>query len=264
MLCTGFGGTQDTSALVAAAEAFAKAGFHTLTFDYRSFGESGGHPRQVVSIDGQLTDIAAAVACARGLDSVDGDRIALWGTSLGGGHVVTAAARDQSIAAVVAQIPFNGFPRKVQGRSTLSTLRLLGVMADDWCRGFLRLRPHYIPAVGVPGELAVMTGDGAERAIREMTSETWRNEVAPRGLIEMMRYRPGDFAAQLECPLLVCVGTEDAETTPEAAGALARAAPLGELLEYPVAHFDFYSADVRDRVIADQLAFLRRALARED
>ncbi|MGV0814859.1 alpha/beta hydrolase [Mycolicibacterium boenickei] len=260
VLCTGFGGTQDTPAVVAGAEAFAAAGFHTLTFDYRSFGESGGRPRQVVSIEGQLADIAAAVACARGLDGVDPARIALWGTSLGGGHVVTAAARDHEIAAVMAQIPFNGFPRRVEGRSALSTLRLLAVMAEDSLRGKLHRTPRYIPAVGGPGELAVMTGEGAKQAVAGMASPTWRNEVAPRALIEMMRYRPIDSATRVTCPLLVSMGTKDAETTPDKVSALAAAAPKGELLEYPVTHFDFYAEDVRGRVIADQLAFLKRVL----
>ncbi|MHC9294717.1 alpha/beta hydrolase, partial [Mycobacterium sp. LTG2003] len=260
VLCTGFGGTQDTPSVIATAEAFAAAGFHAMTFDYRSFGESGGQPRQVVSIAGQLDDIAAAVGCARRLDHVDANRVVLWGTSLGGGHVVTSAARDPAVAAVIAQIPFNGFPKKVEGRSTVSTVRLLGVMAGDWLRGMFGLAPHYIPAVGAHGELAVMASADAQRAIAGLTSPTWRNEVAPRGLIEMMRYRPGDFAKRVACPLLVCIGTADAETTPEMAGALAEAAPYGELLEYPVAHFDFYTPEVRERVVADQLAFLRRVV----
>ncbi|WKG01116.1 alpha/beta hydrolase [Mycolicibacterium sp. HK-90] len=258
VLCAGFGGTQDTPALRANAEDFAAAGFHTLTFDYRGLGESGGHPRQVVNIEGQLDDIAAAVACARGLDGVDPARIVLWGTSLGGGHVMAAAARDHEVAAVIAQIPFNGFPRRVEGRSTLSTLRLLAVMAEDWGRGRLHLPPRYIAAVGAPDELAVMTGDSAQQTIAGMASPTWRNQVAPRALIEMMRYRPIDFARQVTCPVLVCMGTEDAETTPDKVSALAEAAPRGELLEYPVNHFDFYVDDVRRRVVADQVAFLER------
>jgi fermentation-respiration switch protein FrsA (DUF1100 family) len=50
----GFGGTQDR--LFVGAERFAGAGFAVLTFDYRNFGESGGQPRQLVSIEGQLED----------------------------------------------------------------------------------------------------------------------------------------------------------------------------------------------------------------
>lgn len=54
----GFGGTQDTPALVANAEDFTNAGFAVLTFDYRSFGESDGSPRQVVNIQGQIEDFS--------------------------------------------------------------------------------------------------------------------------------------------------------------------------------------------------------------
>ena len=119
----GFSGTQDR--LFENARRFAEAGFAALTFDYRSFGESGGEPRQVVSVRGQLEDWRAAIRFARGLEGVDPDRVALWGSSLGGGHAVSVAAENPRIAAVVAQMPFNGFPRRVEGRSTLDALRLL-------------------------------------------------------------------------------------------------------------------------------------------
>lgn len=115
VLCTGFGGTQDTPSVVANAHAFADAGYLALTFDYRTFGESGGEPGQLVDISGQLADIHAAVEFARRHDRVDAGRIVLWGTSLGGGHVVTAAARDERIAAVIAQVPFNGSQRRSKG-----------------------------------------------------------------------------------------------------------------------------------------------------
>lgn len=261
VLCTGFGGTQDTPALLATAQDFARAGYHALTFDYRSFGLSDGRPRQVVSIAGQLADIAAAVACARGLDGVDPSRVVLWGTSLGGGHVITAASRDPDVAAVVAQIPFNGFPRKVEGRSVAATLRLLGAMVSDWLRGKLRMAPRYLPAIGGRGEFAVMASAEAHRVIAGMDSPTWRNEVAPRALLEMMRYRPAGFAPRVACPVLVCIGDRDAETPPELSGALAEAVPHGELKTYPVPHFDFYTDAVRPQVVADQIEFLRRVSA---
>ena len=41
---------------------------------------------------------------------MDRERIALWGTSTSGGHVVKLAAEDGGIAAVVAQVPLaDGF-----------------------------------------------------------------------------------------------------------------------------------------------------------
>lgn len=258
VLCQGFGGTQDTPAFTANARDFAVAGFLALTFDYRNLGESSGLPRQLVDIAGQLDDIAAAVAHARHHPGVDPDRIVLWGTSLGGGHVVTAAARDPRIAAAIAQIPYNGFPKKVEGRSTAATLRLLGVMVLDAVRGALGLSPAYIKQVGVPGDLAVMATHQAQQTIAEMTSATWRNEVAPRSLLDMWRYKPGDHAPFVRAPLLVCIGKYDNETQAPEASQLADLAPQGELRAYDFAHFDFYGEEIRQRVNSDQMGFLRR------
>jgi dipeptidyl aminopeptidase/acylaminoacyl peptidase len=100
------------------AEKFAAAGFFVLVFDYRRLGDSGGSPRQLINIRSELEDWAAAVACARGLPGVDAARIALWGTSLSGGHVVVAAARDGGIAAVSAQCPWWSRRRHTQAPPT--------------------------------------------------------------------------------------------------------------------------------------------------
>jgi pimeloyl-ACP methyl ester carboxylesterase len=262
VLCPGFGGTQDTPAFTANARDFAAEGFLALTFDYRHLGESDGLPRQLVDIEEQLADIAAAVSYARRLPGVDRDRIALWGTSLGGGHVVVAAARDPQIAAVVAQIPFNGFPGKVKARSTAATLRLLGAMILDAVRGVLHVAPAYIKQVAMPGELAVMTSTEADHTIDGMRSATWRNEVAPRALLAMMRYKPGDHASRVKAPMLVCIGEYDQETQAADASQLAHLAPHGELRTYHHGHFAFYHETVRKEVHADQVAFLTRVLAR--
>jgi uncharacterized protein len=255
----GFSGTQDR--LFVGAERFAGAGFAVLTFDYRNFGESGGQPRQLVSIKGQLEDWRAAIRFARTLEGVDPERIALWGSSLGGGHVVCVAAEDPRIAAVVAQIPFNGFPRRVEGRSTLDTLKLLWAMGIDAARGILGRPPYYIPMVGKPGEVAVTATPQAQEHIAALSGESghslWRNEVAPRGLIGMMRYRPGDEAHRLRMPLLVCIAEHDLETPEELSRQIAERAPRGELRRYPVSHFDFYRDPVRQRILADQIDFLR-------
>lgn len=89
----GLGGTMAVG-LDGYARRYREAGFAVLVFDYRYLGESGGEPRQLVWIPHQLQDWAAAVEYARGLDEVNPSRVALWGTSLSGGHVIVAAARD--------------------------------------------------------------------------------------------------------------------------------------------------------------------------
>jgi uncharacterized protein len=256
----GFSGTQDTPSLQAAAQAFAGAGFAALTFDYRNFGESAGTPRQLITIKGQQEDLHAAIRFARRQAGSNPARIALWGTSLGGGHVIAVAADDPQIAAVVAQIPFNGFPKKVEGRSSTAALRLLGAMVNDAVRGWLGRPPYYIRVVGTTGELAVMATPQAQQTIEAMHSLRWRNEVAPRVLFEMMRYKPSAKAHQLTMPVLVCLAEYDREAPADLARQIAEQASRGEVKSYPLAHFEFYRPDVRAQVIKDQIEFLRTHL----
>jgi dienelactone hydrolase len=263
ILAHGFSGTMDR--LLPHAERFAAGGIAALVFDYRSFGESGGAPRRVVDLPGQREDLRAAIAWVRARDDLDPDRVALWGNSLGGAHVISVAADHPRIVAVVAQIPFNGFPRRVEGRSNGAALRLLGAIVWDVIKGRLHLEPYYIPMVGRPGELAVAATHEADRHIQTLTGDSlttrWKNEVAPRGLLQMMRYRPALDAAQLTAPLLVCAAEQDRETPVDRARALAHAAPRGVLRGYPATHFDFYTDPaIRDRALADQLGFLHEHL----
>src|SRR3954468_15586392 len=79
--------------LPAYAERFAAAGLGVLLFDYRHFGASGGEPRQLLDIGRQLADWRAAVAYARG----QFERVALFGSSFSGGHVLAIGATDSAI-----------------------------------------------------------------------------------------------------------------------------------------------------------------------
>ena len=100
------------SSIVAVATAFAQAGFHAFTFDYRNLGESEGEIRQLVSVSGQQEDLLQAIRYIKKHPAVDETRLGLWGSSLGGGHVISVAAQTKDVSAVIAQIPFNGFPKK--------------------------------------------------------------------------------------------------------------------------------------------------------
>jgi hypothetical protein len=131
---------------------------------------------------------------------------------------------------VVAQIPFNGFPRRVEGRSTGAALHLFAAIVWDSLKGRLHLEPFYIPMVGKPGELAVTATHEADRHIQTLTggnvTTLWKNQVAPRGLLQMLRYRPALDAARLQAPLLVCAAEQDQETPVDSAGRSSRP-PLG-------------------------------------
>lgn len=260
VLCTGFAGTQDTPALRATARAFATAGYAALTFDYRRFGASEGVPRQVIRLDDQLEDIGRALEMLRMQPRVNPTRLALWGTSLGGAHAIVAGSRHPEVGAVIAQVPLMGFPRPVRGRTPLASLRLFGALALDSLRALLRITPRYIPVAGRRNQLAVMASADAASAADSLDGSIWRNEVAPRVLLDLARYRVGDAAAALVTPLLVCIASLDVAAPEARVLELVERAPHARALVYRVRHFEVYRPDVRERILADQIAFLRDQL----
>ncbi|WP_320670291.1 alpha/beta hydrolase [Patulibacter defluvii] len=261
VMAHGFSATREER-LPAYAERFAAAGFVVLAFDYRHFGASEGEPRQLLDIGKQHDDYRAALAYVRGLDGVDRERIALWGSSFSGGHVVAVAAGDPAIAAVVSQAPYaDSIPtlREVPLRNLLG-LTVAGLR--DQAGALLGRDAHRIPAVGAPGTFAVMTAPEAEPGFQAIQGEgtRWQNAVAGRIALTMPLYRPIRRAPKVQAPLLVCICDEDQTTPPGAAAKMAAAAPRGEAIHYPIGHFDIYVGDAFERVVADQLAFLQRHL----
>ena len=261
VIAHGFDGVREQR-LDAYAERFAAAGMASLVFDYRGFGSSDGEPRQLVDPKAQLDDWRAAIACARALDGVDPGRIALWGTSTSGGHVVRLAAEDDRIAAVVAQMPLLDGRAQLFTTPLMHSIRLVWAGLRDGIRALLRLAPLTIPAAGRPGTLAVVTTADALSGLDEITpaETTWRNEVAARFALTTPLYRPIRFARRVRCPLLVCVADGDAVIPEGPAVKAAAAAVGGELRRYPFGHFAMYFGDGFERAVAHQVAFLRRRL----
>lgn len=150
VMAHGLGGTRHMR-LDEYARTFAGSGMAALLFDYRGFGDSGGAERQIVDVAGQLADWRSAVAFARAELPVDRTRIAIWGTSFGGGHVLELAGEDAELAAVVAQCPFNDGVVSVWRRflaSPLSSMVLFALGTVDLIRGRVGARPLLVPMAG--------------------------------------------------------------------------------------------------------------------
>lgn len=263
----GTAGTMDR--LFVYAERFAAAGMAALVFDYRGWGASDGQPRQVIDIGRQLDDWRAAVGFARKLDGVDPDRIALWGSSLSGGHVVALAAEDLRVAAVVAQVPWFGDARTpgqiLRQLLAVSTLKLVGAGIRDAVRGATGRPPYLVPIVGDPGQTALFTGPEVKIALeaKGLEGSLWRNQFAPRFVFALPRYAPGRLAERLGMPLLVCVADRDRETPADFAARVVARAPRGELRQYAASHFEMYHGETFKQVLADQVHFLRTHLLEE-
>ena len=261
VMAHGFSGTRELR-LDAYAERFASAGLGVLLFDYRHFGASAGEPRQLVDIAKQHADYHAAIAYGRGLDWVDPDRVALFGTSFSGGHVLEVAAADPQIAAVVSQCPFTDGVATLPKLGVRNVARMTIAGLVDQARALAGRPPRYIPAIGPPGSLGVMTTPDAEPGMRALIpAETrWENRVAARIALRVGAYRPGRAAAKLTCPALFCLCDDDSLAPADTAAKYAAAAPRSEVKRYPVAHFEIYVDPTWSDAVAVQTEFLVRNL----
>ncbi|MGH8453188.1 MAG: alpha/beta hydrolase, partial [Nevskiales bacterium] len=247
------------------AEKFVAAGYVVLLFDYRHFGASDGEPRQLLSIGRQLDDWAAAIHFARGLSGVDPAKIALWGSSFSGGHVLVAAARDGKVAAVSSQGPMmDGLAAALNvvryaGLGMLLKLSALAVL--DQVKGLLGLAPVYVPLIAAPGQLAAMSSHDSLSGYHAIVPPHWRNEMTARLLLYLASYRPIGHAGKLPCPILILACMKDSVAPVSAALATAKkAGDKAELKQYDIGHFDIYVGEGFARSSADQLAFFNRVL----
>jgi fermentation-respiration switch protein FrsA (DUF1100 family) len=246
--------------LDAYAERFAAAGLAALVFDYRRFGASGGEPRQLLDIGDQLDDWRTAIAYARERFA----RVGLFGSSFGGGHVIAIAAEDHRLGAVVAQCPMTDGLQASLRVPPKTTAKLAKVALQDELGSRLGRRPRLVKAAGRPGELALMSSPDTLPGFESLTppDSNWVNLVAARLGLRIGLYRPGRKAAQITCPILVCVCEGDALVSVAAAEKVAEAAPHGELARYPVGHFEIYTGEWFERAVSRQAEFLARHLSR--
>ena len=267
VMAHGFGATRNAG-LEPYARRFSAAGMHVLVFDYRHFGESEGEPRQLLSIRRQLNDWMAAVSFARSLEGVDPGRIALFGTSFSGGHVIEVAVRDGSVAAVISQCPMMDGLAAIKNLLNYAGLGSLLLMTwagvRDLVRSLVGLDPLMMPIVARPGKLAAMSTPDAEPGYMAIAPPDFRNEVCARIALTVGMYRPGLKADRLPCPILIQITEKDSVAPPPAAEATARrAGSRAQVRLYPIGHFDIYVGEDFERSVTDQVEFLTHTLAPE-
>jgi pimeloyl-ACP methyl ester carboxylesterase len=257
VMAHGFTGTREIR-LDAYAERFCAAGLGALVFDYRHFGASEGEPRQLLDIEAQHDDYRAAIAFARGLEWADPARIALFGTSFSGGHVVPLAAEDRQIAALVAQCPFSDGPASLRALGPAAALRLTLPGLRDQLRALRGRPPYYIRVVGPPGSRAVMATPDSEPGFRALLPQDslWEDRVAARIALRIGTYRPGRAAERVSCPALFCVCDGDSLAPARTTVRNAERAPRAVVKRYPIGHFEIYVGEWFERAVADQTEFL--------
>ncbi|MET0899028.1 MAG: alpha/beta hydrolase [Mycobacterium sp.] len=263
VMAHGFGGTKD-SGLVPFAEKFAAVGIDVLAFDYRGFGASEGEPRQQISIDRQVADYQAAIAKAKQLSGVDPNRIALWGSSLSGGHVIRAGAGRDDVVAVIAMTPLTN--SLATGRAVIAqynVARALRSTADGVRSRFAVARgrqPIMMPLVSQPGGSGALALDGAYDSYVSLSGPTWRNEVDAAVGLELAMIKTKTHARALRGKLLVQIADYD-RYVPADAVAKTAVYGRGQVHRYPCDHFDVWPGhDWFAQASDDQVRFLKRVL----
>ncbi len=158
------------------AERFAAAGIAALVFDYRGFGDSTGEP-DLFEPSLQLEDWRAAIAFARSLPDIDPGRVATFGSSLGGGNALAAAAEDPKVAAVISQVPFLDRDSQTYAKPRHVVEEMKAAAIEG----------RYLAAVGQPDEAALISAPGAEVGWRRVVAigeeSRWRNRVSASWLL---------------------------------------------------------------------------------
>ena len=239
------------------ARAFAAAGFHAFAYDHAGFGRSDGEPRQEVDPPRQLRGYRDAVSFVRTLPQAHPARIALWGSSFSGGHVLQAAALDPRVSCVISQAPF------ISG----SGLMALRPDRDDFVAALFAVRAArtagtpatLIPVVSAADDPAALPGADGYAWFTSTGGPTWKNEVTLSSFEALRAYEPGWWIADISPrPLLMIVASDDAVTpTDQAEAAFARAGEPKKLVRVPGGHFDVYSGEGFEQAMAASIAWLR-------
>ena len=231
------------------AEAFADAGFVVLLHDHRTFGTSGGEPRQDVDPWRQVADWRRAISYLESRPEVDPDRIGLWGTSYAGGHALVLGATDRRLACIVAQVPtISGYQQGLRRIAPESVAALEGALNDDE-RAQLRGEPPRCQAIvnadsAVPA--AYRTKEAIDFYLQPLGEGTkWENAVTARSTQLARMYEPGAWVSRVSpTPLLMVVASHDAITlTDLALAAYERALEPKRLVVISGGHFAPYLSE---------------------
>jgi pimeloyl-ACP methyl ester carboxylesterase len=259
----GFGLTRECS-LREFALAFAGAGYAVLLFDYRGFGDSGGAPRQLVSVRKQLEDWQAVIEFARAQREVDSNRIVTWGFSLGGGHALSAATRNENVAAVIAVAPmFDGLSSTlaaIRRWSPLAFVRIIGRGLKDLIGSWFGRPPTMVPITASPGELCLLASPDAYPGFRAMVPRDFNYDIPARVALLLWTYRPGLMLRRFSRSTLVLPSKIDKINPPGPIIRRSRDCKFATIIELDCEHMEIATEPHRSQIVRSTLDFLGRCV----
>lgn len=254
VLCNGFTSLKEMY-LPDIGRALAAAGFVALGFDYRGFGESEGSVGRLMPEE-QVQDVRNAVTFLHTRTEVRADRIALYGTSFGGGVAIAAGAVDSRVRGVISSVPVCHGERWLRGmRPYWQWVAFLRELEKDRAQRVLTGASQRVDrALIAPPDPAAAAAHAASprrpalslesaEAIIEFNPEALADRLTPRPLLMMVAEADMRVPSDVSLPAFYRAGEPKTLVTFESA-----------------AHHDVYKSPLRERVSATVLTWLDQYL----
>lgn len=237
--CHGYTGMKDVY-LLPVPERLAANGYVALTFDHRGFGKSEGIVARLIPLE-QVEDIRNAVTFMTTVPSVDVNRIALYGTSFGGGNVVVAAATDDRVSCVVSVVPVGNGERWMKSlRKHWEWLKFQKVLAEDRVQRVLTGKSRRVDVT------ELMPGDPHSRQViqeKVKAAEKYTEGYPLENAEATIRYKPEDYVQAIAPRPILFMHTERDGLVPidECYALHAKAGEPKKLVTIPDSdHYDVY------------------------
>ena len=236
------------------AKKLAKQGYVTIAFDHRTYGQSGGEPRQTENPNWKAEDVKAAVSYLASLPGVDVDKIGLLALCSGAGYGVLAAVNDARVKAFATVSGVFDFRERETGLDGIHP------PTTEQKASFKKRMMQSAQARQQYFETGVMTYTPLVPDLTPKTSDFWRQGYdyyrTERGFINGWENKRSAFSMEarfsvntsfmlsqlndLDTPFLAIAGTK-AFTYPFSVDAVNRAEGRKELYKIEGAtHFDMY------------------------
>jgi fermentation-respiration switch protein FrsA (DUF1100 family) len=212
----GFAAVKEQS-LNEVGEALSQAGLMALIYDHRCLGESDGLPRGHIDPWAQIRDYRHAISFAETLETVDPNRIGVWGTSYSGAHAIVVAAVDKRVKAACAQVPMiAGVDMLQRGMDSSAFYILLDQLDDErrrWARGEDPARLK-VAALDLSEGPAFTTFRRSYNFYHHHKAPTWKNELTLMSLDLAVEYNPSAYIERLDTTPFQFVIAQDDIGTP--------------------------------------------------
>jgi len=257
LLCHGFCCIQDIL-LPGFVQHFIGAGYTAVTFDYRGYGDSEGECGRIVPEE-QINDIIAVFDWCQSQPGIDARRIALWGTSLGGCHVVEVAARRTDVKCIISQLAFADGEQLVTGDMGVEEKRrFMATMERMAAKKLQTNRELFVPIV------KVMT-DEESRVFFEQQAKAFPSleiKIPYLTVWETIGYKPIKAAAKVTQPTLMVFAEHDKVIALDYGLALYReiGADKNCYIQPNARHYDIFTGEHLNQVAKHQINWLRKYL----